>query len=448
MDEWFAQRTPRIDMELKRNILYLAHRLPYPPNKGDRIRTYHQIKHLAERHRVWCACFSDEPEDARHFTKLREMCENVAVVPWSRGRAMIRSAMGLLRGDGLTLSAYHDARMHRIVSEWSNRISFDATIAFSACMGPYALEARTARRLLDLCDVDSQKWVEYSETRRGPSSWLCQREARHLRVFEESSLGRFDVVTVITQRERNLLDPTGLSKRLHIVGNGVIPPTYAARAASTLGPRIGFVGAMDYPPNVEAVQWFVTNVWHRLREKLPLAQFVIIGRNPIGAVRRLTRMPGVEITGTVADVSALIRECRIIVAPLRIARGLQNKVLEAMALGRPVVATTSTAYSLNAEAGRDIVVADRPEDFAAKALQLLTDDALCDEVAKSGRACVDQHHSWRRILRDYERILLGAPTESNALVSGSAVASAHSPRRPLGPLVSGLASRNLGRFVS
>ncbi|MEK6644630.1 MAG: TIGR03087 family PEP-CTERM/XrtA system glycosyltransferase [Planctomycetota bacterium] len=435
-------------MNSKRNILYLAHRLPYPPNKGDRIRTYHQIKYLAERHRVWCACFSDELEDARHITKLREMCENVAVVPWNRGRAMIRSAMGLLRGMGLTLAAYHDARMHRIVSEWSNRVSFDATIAFSACMGPYALEARTARRLLDLCDVDSQKWVEYAEMRRGPASWLCQREARHLRAFEEASLGRFDAVTVITNRERNQLDLAGSSQRLHVVGNGVTPPTYAARAASTLGSRIGFVGAMDYPPNVEAVKWFVSNVWHRIREKLPLAQFVIIGRNPTNVVRRLVRTPGVEISGTVADVSALIRECRVIVAPLRIARGLQNKVLEAMALGRPVVATTSTAYSLDAEAGRDIVVADQSVDFAAKTLQLLTDDALCDEVAEAGRTCVEQHHSWRRILREYERILLGAPTESNVLVSGSTIQRAPPPRRPLGPLVSGLASRGAGRFVS
>ncbi len=439
-------------MDPRRTILYLAHRLPYPPNKGDRIRTYHQLDYLAQRHKVWCACFSDDADDAKHIARLKAICEEVAIVPWSRGRATARALRGWTTGQCATLAAYRDKRMFDLIESWSGRIQFDAVAAFSACMAPYALAARASRRLLDLCDVDSQKWTEYAESRRGPASWFCRAEAKRLRAFEEQTLGLFDAVTVITNRERNLLDHHELAYRLHVVGNGVNTPTAHARPASSLGPRLGFVGAMDYPPNVEAVQWFVANAWPRIRKAIPLAQFVIIGRNPTRAVKRLAKTPGVELTGTVNDVAAIVQDCRVIVAPLRVARGLQNKILEAMALGRPVIATTASAYALHAEAGRDIVVADRAEDFAAKSIQLLRENELCDLFANTGRACIERHHSWEQILRDYERLLLGSSAPRSELVSGAVGAVLPVRRMPLAPLVSGFArgdsTRKVGRFVS
>lgn len=439
-------------MEPQRIILYLAHRLPYPPNKGDRIRTYHQLDYLARRHRVWCACFSDDADDAKHLAQLKKRCEEVAIVPWSRRRAVGRALRAWTTGKCATLAAYRDPRMSDLIESWSAQLQFDAVAAFSACMAPYALAARTSRRLLDLCDVDSQKWTEYAESRHGPAAWFLRAEARRLRAYEEQSLGLFDAVTVITNRERNLLGHHEMANRLHVIGNGVNTPTAEVRPASTLGPRLGFVGAMDYPPNVEAVQWFVASAWPRIRKAIPLAQFVIIGRNPSRAVRCLAKTPGVELTGTVNDVTAIIQDCRVIVAPLRVARGLQNKILEAMSLGRPVIATTASAYALHAEAGRDIVVADRAEDFAAKSIQLLRDNTLCDLFASAGRACIDHHHSWEQILRDYERLLLGSSAPRSELVSGAVGAVRPVRRMLLAPLVSGFArdgsSRKVGRFVS
>ncbi|MBI5765108.1 MAG: TIGR03087 family PEP-CTERM/XrtA system glycosyltransferase [Planctomycetes bacterium] len=439
-------------MDPQQTILYLAHRLPYPPNKGDRIRTYHQLDYLAKRHRVWCACFSDDADDAKHIAYLKEACDEVAIIPWSRGKAAGRALRAWSTGTCATLAAYRDRRMFDLMESWSRRVQFDAVAAFSACMAPYALAARASRRLLDLCDVDSQKWTEYAESRRGPAAWFWRAEAKRLRAYEEQSLGLFDAITVITNRERSLLDHHELSYRLHVVGNGVTMPAAPARPASSLGPRLGFVGAMDYPPNVEAVQWFVANAWPRIRKAIPLAQFVIIGRNPTRSVRRLAKTPGVELTGTVNDVAAFIQDCRVIVAPLRVARGLQNKILEAMSLARPVIATTASAYALHAEAGRDIVVADRADDFAAKSIQLLRENALCDLFANAGRACIERHHSWEQILRDYERLLLGSPAPRCHLISGAVGTARPGRRMPLAPLVSGFAcgesTRKVGRFVS
>jgi len=391
----------------RKDILFLTHRLPYPPDKGDKIRTFHQLDHLALSHNVYCACFVDSRADLAAAPQMRRWCADVAAVPWQRDMGIARAGAALLRGRALSIGAYDDARMHRIVKSWSRSVSFDAVVAFSACMAPYAMRAHAKRRVLDLCDVDSAKWLAYAQTDLPPRRWLHACEGRRLAAFERSCVQQFDDVLVITSAERHLLDAHDRHGHVHVVGNGVTIPGGQPRPASSRGPVIAFVGAMDYRPNVEGAVWFVRKVWPLIRARLPGARLLLVGRHPVAAVRRLRRVAGVAVTGKVARPQPYLDQARVVIAPLLVARGLQNKVLEAMAAHRPVVCTSAVARGLDAIANVDVLVADDGSAFSEAVLELCESDARCEAVAAAGHRYVSRYHPWREILERFERIVLG-----------------------------------------
>ena len=421
----------------RRKILFLSPRVPFPPNKGDKIRSFHQIDYLAARHYVYCACFVDDERDATHIETVRRWCQDVIAIPWKKPAALWRATAAWVQGRSLTCAAYERPAMRAALAAWADKHSFDVVTAYSSSMAAYALDVPAGRRVLDLCDADSQKWIDYAEESRGPLRWAYRREGMRLREFELFCTARFDATLVITERERAILDPVGADERLHVVSNGVAVPRERSRLASMSGPVIVFVGAMNYRPNVDAVTWFVREVWPIVRRRQPLARFLVVGRDPTASVRRLASAKGVEVLGDVADVSPFLQLARVVVAPLRIARGLQNKVLEAMAMGRPVVTSSAAASCMTAEPGRELIVADLKEDFAQKVVQLLTDDRLCDRVASAGCRRIQRDYDWSRNLREYERIVLG----ETALKRGGpieAIAVRKTPTRRFDtPLISG-----------
>lgn len=404
------------------NILYLAHRIPYPPNKGDKLRSFRQLDRLSRRHNVWCACFIDDPHDEKHVSGLRERCEGVAAVRFRRRRALVRGFAGLVRGRTLTESYYHNRQMTDLLRQWTEAVRFDAVVAFSSSMAPYA-RIRPARRVLDLCDRDSQKWLDYARYSSPAAAALYRLEGRRLARLEESLLAEFDATILITSAEAQVLLQTPHATRLHIVGNGVDVPTASAASSCAsaaesghehhrTGDRtgsavVGFIGAMDYRPNVDGVVWFAENCWPAIRGRCPHAQFRIAGRSPAAAVRRLNRVPGVEVIGEVADASAAVRAFDISVAPLRIARGLQNKVLEAMAHAKPVVLTSGAAAGISAIPGKNVLVADSAAEFIDQVCRLLTEPATRLRLGQAGRAYVLAHHCWDTELDRFESIVTG-----------------------------------------
>ncbi|MFQ5429407.1 MAG: TIGR03087 family PEP-CTERM/XrtA system glycosyltransferase [Phycisphaerae bacterium] len=394
-------------MNRRRNILFLTNRLPYPPDKGDKIRTCHQLEHLAASHDVCCACFVDSAEDLALLPELNRRCRSAAAVRWQPLPAVIRGAQGWLRGGSITTAAYRDRTMFDRLARWTARIRFDAVVAFSSTMAPYALAVPAARRVLDMCDVDSEKWSDYARTGRPGWSALCRSEARRLRALEQSCLERFDATILITPRERRLLDPTETMGRLHVIPNGVDLPRGPFTPASKRGPVVGFLGSMDYRPNVEGIDWFVRRVWPGVLRELPEARLWIVGRNPTRRVRGLARTRGVTVTGTVRDARAYLARCRVVVAPLHVARGMQNKVLEAMASRRPVVATSAVAGGLRVRNRHNILVADAPDRFRMRVVDLCRFETLCDEIAEAGYRHVAAHYCWPEVLQRYERLILG-----------------------------------------
>lgn len=406
-------------MRERRSILYLANRLPYPPNKGDKIRTFHQIDYLAFSHDVYCACFVDQPSDLRHVASLRRWCKDVIAIPWNRATGAIHAAVGALRGQSMTASAFRSSEMCRRLQRWEERLRFDVAIAFSSMMAPYALESGARRKVIDLCDVDSEKWRDYSIGAWPPLSWLYELESRRLRALECLCVEQADATCLITSGEKALLNAGGMGKPVHVISNGVRPPNPAPTRPSRCGPVIGFVGSMDYKPNAEGVRHFVRNVWPRIVKRIPGARFLIIGRNPTAAVRKLARTPGVSVTGEVEETRVQVMRCRIMIAPLQISRGIPNKVLEAMVAGRPVVATTAVGRTLSARPGRDLIIAENDAGLADEIVSLCHDDDRCDTIGHAGYRYALANHSWEAEMRKFEDILFeDAPDRQELPVNG------------------------------
>ncbi len=329
-------------------LLFLAHRIPYPPDKGDKIRSYHLLRHLAERYRVHLGAFVDDPEDWQHAGTVEQLCAETRLVPLRPALARVRSLRGLLTGQALSLPYFHDRRMAAWVRSVLTRGDVRRVLVFSSAMAPYVLHERRPglRRVLDFVDVDSDKWRQYAARKRWPLSAVYRREARALLRFERTAAREFDSSVFVSAAEAKLfrrLAPEAAQRVTH-VENGVdtaffapdreYPDPYEGHRDTLV-----FTGAMDYWANVDAVTWFARELLPRIRGSWPEAQFTIVGSRPADAVRALDRLPGVTVTGRVPDVRPYLAWARAAVAPLRIARGIQNKVLEAMAMARPVIVT-------------------------------------------------------------------------------------------------------------
>ncbi|NOX57869.1 MAG: TIGR03087 family PEP-CTERM/XrtA system glycosyltransferase [Planctomycetes bacterium] len=388
------------------NILYICHRLPYPPNKGCKIRAFRTIEHLARHHDVSCACFVDDPADMQYVPALREFCREVIAIPLNRKRALVRGMMDLAIDETMTGGFYRSNAMADALRNISTRIEFDALVVFSSGMGQYAECVEAPTRIIDLCDLDSAKWASMAQQSLPPRSWLFEAEAHRLAQTERDLYEQFDATILISAQEAN--DWTGDRAKLHIMGNGVRCPHKTDDRPSD-SKIIGFVGDMRYMPNVDAVCWFATEIFPLIREHDPDAKFHIIGRSPTRRVRQLARQAAIHVTGEVDDVWTHLRRCQIAVAPLRIARGVQNKVLESMAAGVPVVATSPVAAALQATSGEHLLVADDVAGFVARVVELLRDPSRCTALGSQARRWVASAYRWPTQLSILDDLLVATP---------------------------------------
>ena len=382
------------------NILYLVHRLPYPPNKGDKVRSYHLLKHLVKQHRVFLGTFIDDPEDEQHIETLRSLCTDLHVVNLNPRYAKFRSLNGLLASQPLTLSYYRDSSMADWVEKTCKRHHIDAVVVFSSAMAQYVEAIPRLRTVIDFVDVDSAKWTQYAPQHRWPLSWLYRREGRLLLDYERRMAARAARSFFVTENEAALfckLAPE-CTVRVDTVCNGVDsdyfspdddrPSPYAADELP-----IVFTGAMDYWPNVDAATWFAAEVVPGLLERWPTARFYIVGRSPTPEVQALASEK-VMVTGTVPDVRPYLQHAAVVVAPLRVARGIQNKILEAMAMARPVIASSECAAAVDAVSGQELLTATTPQEFADRASGLLESAETAADMGKAARRRVIERYSW------------------------------------------------------
>lgn len=393
-------------------ILYLVHRLPYPPNKGDKVRSYHLLKHLAARHEVHLGTFVDDPDDEQHLPTVRALCAGLYAARLNPRSAKLLSLRGLLTGEALSLPYYRDAGLQAWVDETAARVGFDAVVVFSGAMAQYAPAG--LRSLVDFVDVDSAKWRDYAPEHAWPLSWLYRREFAKLLGFEQRVAREAACSFFVTDHEVALfreLSP-GQAPNLAALGNGVDADFFApdpARASPFAAGELPlvFTGAMDYWPNVDAVGWFVRDMLPGLRERFPALRFHIVGRSPAPAVQALAG-DAVNVTGTVPDVRPYLQHAAAVVAPLRLARGIQNKVLEAMAMARPVVAAGSCVRAITAADQPGLQPAEDAPAYVTRVGALLADPAAADTAGRAAREFVVGAYSWDAHLSRLDRHLEAA----------------------------------------
>lgn len=395
-------------------LLFLAHRLPFPPNKGDKIRSFHLLKHLAQRYALHVGTFVDDDADLPHVPTLAGLCAQLhteRIAP--RGRKLM-SLRALVTGEALSVVYYRSAAMQRWVDDTIARHGITKAVVFCSTMAQYLDAHPQVRRIVDLVDVDSAKWSEYAPRHRWPMSWLYRREARTLLDFEAGVVAASDLSLLVTPAEVALFDSLAPAQkgRVSALPNGVdvafFDPAHAGASPYAAGVKpVVFTGAMDYWPNIDAAGWFATEVMPRIRAVEPAAHFFVVGMNPAPAVRELERLGHVTVTGRVDDVRPWVAHAACAVAPLRVARGIQNKVLEAMAMARPVVVSATCAGSLDAQPGRDFVAAGDAPSFAGAVLALF-EPARAAAVGAAARARIVQVYRWDSALAALD-VCLDAP---------------------------------------
>jgi sugar transferase (PEP-CTERM/EpsH1 system associated) len=390
-------------------ILYLVHRTPYPPDKGDRIRAYHLLRFLCRHAAVHLATLADEPVDAATYATLRACCERVEVIPVGRSRWLWALA-SLARGHTVTEGAFHSPSLGALVRSWARETPYHACLASASSMAPYLdlPELHDVPAVVDMVDCDSQKWFDYAAASRGPLAWLYRTEGGRLRRLERELPARARALTVVSEAEAEICRRFAPNSPLHVVRNGV-DLDYFRPVDSPCEPACVFVGALDYRPNVDGACWFCAEVWPTLHAKRPEAKLYLVGRRPAPSVRRLAQQPGVVLVGQVADVRPFLARAAVTVVPLRLARGIQNKVLEALAMARPTVASPPSLAGLRATPGTHLLSATTPAEWVAAVLRLLDEEALARRLAAAGRRYTEEHHCWDRCLEPF-RSLLGLPS--------------------------------------
>jgi sugar transferase (PEP-CTERM/EpsH1 system associated) len=407
-------------------ILVACHRVPYPPKRGGKIRPFNIIRHLSERgHRVTVASLARSAQEADEARDLSQHCAQtlVEVIPgplaWARMVARLPTAAPSSFG------YFHSPRLARRVAAELASGSYDLVLVHCSSAAPYVLRERRALKVLDYGDIDSQKWRDYVEYRTFPLSVGYRLEAVKLERTEVRLAREFDLCTCTTRAELASLHALGVSTPSDWFPNGVDATTFAP-AADYDRELIAFVGRMDYYPNQRAVLDYCREVLPRLRQRRPALRFTIIGADPPRAIRELARLPGVSVTGSVPDVRPHVTRAALTVAPLSIARGTQNKILESLAMGVPVVCSVAASRGVDAVAGQHLLAAASPAECVEAIERILDSPALRAELALAGRARVLSHHSWSHSLARLDA-LLAAAFERRSATAAPAPPALHPP---------------------
>ncbi len=398
-----------------RDLLFLCQRLPYPPDKGDKIRSFHILRHLGKSHRIHLGCFVDDPADWRHAPKLRELCADAYFAKLDPRLARLRCSKGLLTGAPLSLPYFGDRGLMAWVRGVLARVEPEAAFIYSSAMAQYVLDGAPppGRMVMDFVDVDSDKWRQYAETQAWPLGWMYRRESRTLLAFERRVARAADASVFVSEPEAELfrrLAPESAAKTF-AVGNGIDADFFSPGADypspfDTSGPVLVFTGTMDYWPNVEAVTWFAREVFPAIRERFASASFFIVGARPTAEVLRLGALAGVHVTGRVADVRPYLAHAAAAVVPVRIARGLQNKILEAMAMAKPVITTPEALEGIEAAPGTEVLVAADAASFARRAVEAIENSAA-RELGRAARGRVVEAFAWPARLAPLDRLVTG-----------------------------------------
>ena len=382
-------------------LLYLVHRIPYPPNKGDKIRSFHFLKALAEKFEIHLGTFIDDPDDRQYIDALKPFCKTSFCVDLHPKLGKIKSLSGFLSGEALSLPYYRNQALQAWVDKTIAELSIERALIFSSPMAQYLQKHPAVKLIADFVDVDSDKWRQYAGSKTWPANWVYRREAQKLLDYETRIASQSKATLFVSEQEAKLfkqLAPNAADK-ITYVNNGVDtdffdPALDYVSPFSSNEDAIVFTGAMDYWANVDAVIWFAQQVLPLIKQQRPNARFYIVGSKPAKSVLQLTEADdAVIVAGRVDDVRNYVAHARVVVAPLRIARGIQNKVLEAMAMAKAVVVTSAAMEGIQASHAIQAPVADSPTEFAEQVIAYLQQSPA---TIVENRRYVQAEFSWQQ----------------------------------------------------
>ncbi len=385
-------------------ILFLSQRVPYPPNRGDKITTWRLVERMKRAHDVRVVAFAHGDGDEEAAQALRSKGIPTTTVRYNDKWSKIASLPLLATRTPLTLGVYGSRELQAHVDR--EIAGCDMAYAYSSSMGAFLEKHTGVPRVMHFGELDSDKWRQYAERARFPSSWVYAREQRTLVEFERRIARTFTDNVLCTPLEQTIFrEQIGAQVPSLVLRNGVDLQQFAPSSAAPEPGLIVFTGVMNYFPNADGCIWFAEEILPRIRTRVPDVRFAIVGSHPTPAVERLARLPGVTVTGFVDDTRDWLGRASVAVAPLRIARGIQNKVLEAMAMGLPVVGTTCATQGVEGRDEREYLVRDDASAFADAVIGLLGDAKRAQELGARARAFVEANYDWEVVFRPLDELL-------------------------------------------
>jgi sugar transferase (PEP-CTERM/EpsH1 system associated) len=386
-------------------ILYLCHRFPYPPRRGGKIRPFNMIRHLARSHEVVVCSLARSAREAEEARGIAPHCSTFEVVLVNETVQKLRMVATLPTHVTASTAYFHSPALARAIARRLAAQRYDLVFVHCSSVAHYVRHLRGVPKILDFGDMDSHKWLEYARYKPFPLSLGYWWEGRRLLAYEKRLARDFDLCTATTRAEWETLEGYGTGAATDWFPNGVDSEYFAPDAGGHDPDTIAFVGRMDYYPNQRCMLDFCRDTLPLLKRRRPGIRLMIIGADPSAQIRALAALDGVTVTGSVPDVRPLVRRAALTVAPLTIARGTQNKILEAMALGVPVVASRVAAGGVDAVAGEHLLVADTPDEQCAAIDGILRDPAQRARLAQAGRARVLSHHAWPQSMQRLDAIV-------------------------------------------
>lgn len=389
------------------NILFLAHRIPYPPKKGDKIRSFHEIRCLAERHQIALVCLADDKDDLPYAAMLEPYCQSVDVVYLAPWLAKLRSLCYLPTHRPLSLPYFYSRRLQQLVNHKLRAEPFDVVLVYSSSMAQYVEHVHNLPRVMDFVDLDSDKWAQYAKHTTFPYACVYRVESRRLRTYEAVIARSFEHSLLVSPNEvADFQHMVSVEAPISAISNGIDIEQFQPAAEPYDPHRLVFTGAMDYFANVETMLYFVREILPLIQRVIPDVTLHVVGSKPTAEIRRLAQShANIVVTGFVEDIQPYVLQSAVFVAPMRIGRGINNKILEAMAMGVPVVTSSIGFAGIPGTAGQDLFVEDQPEAFAQQVIRLMQDPALRQQLAVRGRQVVEAQSDWKTNIEQLETIL-------------------------------------------
>jgi polysaccharide biosynthesis protein PslH len=401
------------------NILFLCHRIPFPPDQGGKIRAFNMIRHLGKIHTVVVASLAESKLELQEASELRNYCSEVIAEVVPSSVRWLQACKRVFSGTPSSVAYFSSSKLQRRIQKLLSATKFDVIFVHCAFVAQYVMGYQKGHRILDFCDIDSAKWFDYSRWRGAPLAWGYGIEARKLRNYEKQVARYFHQCTVTTRGELEEFRRLNVEVPCTVIPNGVDFSYFRSDSSGNNGRVIIFVGRMNYFPNVDGVLYFARNIFPIVRRTVPNAELRIVGSYPTQAVRRLAAIPGITVTGHVADVRPYMLDAAVAVAPLRLARGTQNKILESMAMGIPMVATPEAAKGVTATPGEDLLVAHDADTFARYVINIMQNEELRQDLSQAARRKITDTHRWSYSMKILEGILEDFVTERRTVTRAS-----------------------------